>query len=438
MASAMKEFEHLKIQLEELKKATNSFGSKVIGTGGFGKVYQGEVLHSKGRSMVAIKRLNRFKEIMTLSRYTHKNLISLLGFCDEDDEKILVYEHASNGSLDRHLGSTILTWTQRLKICLDAARGLAYLHDHKGTQHRILHRDILLDDNWNAKLSDMGLSKIGLANQRHTVLFTNVVGTPGYCDPQYMYTYTLTKESDVYSFGVVLFEVLCGRLCYIYTNGELVILVPMWKQSYGHKKIDEIIFKDLMPPLDLASLEIFSDIAFQCLHGSRELRPTMPLVVKKLEIALKFQERHDMKRTNVPGASQKHTYVDEASALHSEGKGLFVNMGKMIREAAKGRDVDRSGGSAAVEGGKLVHFDNSVVITAGELFHARNERISETTYGNDYKAKLQNGDEVVVKRLREQFTKNHKEFEIEVNLVGKIRHPNLLATRAYYLDPKRR
>ncbi|KAF5786780.1 putative protein kinase RLK-Pelle-CrRLK1L-1 family [Helianthus annuus] len=236
MDSVMKEFEHLKIQLEELRKATDNFGSKVIGAGGFGKVYEGEVVHSKGRSMVAIKRLNRefgqgdpefLKEIMMLSRYAHKNLISLLGYCDEDGEKILVYEHASNGSLDRHLSSTALSWTQRLKICLDVARGIAYLHDDKGTQQRVLHRDIksaniLLDDKWNAKLSDMRLSKIGPANQQYTALFTNVVGTPGYCDPQYMHTYTLTKESDIYSFGVVLFEILCGRLCFQYTNGRSV------------------------------------------------------------------------------------------------------------------------------------------------------------------------------------------------------------------------
>ncbi|KAJ0697738.1 putative protein kinase RLK-Pelle-CrRLK1L-1 family [Helianthus annuus] len=285
MASVTKEFEHLKIHLEELKKATDSFGSKVIGAGGFGKVYKGEVSHSKGRSMVAIKRLNReygqgdpefWKEIMMLSRYTHSNLISLLGFCDENGEKIIVYEYASNGSLDRHLSSTALTWTQRLKICLDAARGIAYLHDHRDTQQRVLHRDIksaniLLDDNWNAKISDLGLSKLGPANQLHTLIFTNVVGTPGYCDPQYMETYSLTKESDIYSFGVVLFEVLCGILCYKYTKGRMLeILVPMWKQSYKRKKLDQIIFKDLMPPIDPNALKTFSNIAFQCLHNSRE------------------------------------------------------------------------------------------------------------------------------------------------------------------------
>ena len=181
------------------------------------EVFKGLYSHSEGRQIVAFNRLDRrfgqgdpefLKEILMLSRYTHENLISLLGFCDEDGEKIIVYEHAANGSLDRHLSSTTLTWRQRLKICLGAARGLCYLHEPKETHQRVIHRDIkssniLLDENWNAKISDMGLSKIGPANQKHTFLAANVVGTPVYIDPLYMHTYSLTKELDVYSFGVV-------------------------------------------------------------------------------------------------------------------------------------------------------------------------------------------------------------------------------------------
>ncbi|KAI3692241.1 hypothetical protein L6452_32054 [Arctium lappa] len=164
----MDEFQHLKIHVEEIKLATNNFGdSNLIGTGGFGKVYKGEISHSKGQSMGAIKRLDSrhgqgnsefWREIMMLSRYTHENLVSLLGYCDEAGEKILVYEHASHGSLDRHLSATTLTWMQRLRICVAAARGLNYLHDPKETHRRVLHRDIkssniLLDENWNAKRS---------------------------------------------------------------------------------------------------------------------------------------------------------------------------------------------------------------------------------------------------------------------------------------------
>ncbi|KAM0017857.1 putative protein kinase RLK-Pelle-LRR-I-1 family [Helianthus debilis subsp. tardiflorus] len=173
----------------------------------------------------------------------------------------------------------------------------------------------------------MGLSKFGPANQ-HSVLVTNVVGTPGYCDPQYMETYTLSKESDIYSFGVVLFEVLCGGLCFKTTTGQLEILVPMWKQNYIHKKLDHIIFKDLKPPMDPTSLGTFSEIAFQCLHYSREQRPTISLLVRKLEIAFKCQERHDMRiLTNVVGKYEKYNYFDE---LLSKGKEVFFNTGKKV------------------------------------------------------------------------------------------------------------
>ncbi|KAJ0697747.1 putative protein kinase RLK-Pelle-LRR-III family [Helianthus annuus] len=450
MASFMKEFEHLKIHLEDLKRATNSFGSKVIGAGGFGKVYEGEISPSKGRSKVAIKRLSRefgqgdpefLKEIMMLSRHSHKNLITLLGYCDEDGEKILVYEHASNGSLDRHLSSNVLTWAQRLKICLDAAKGLKYLHDHRGTHQRILHRDIksaniLLDDNWNAKLSDMGLSKFGPANQ-HSVLVTNVVGTPGYCDPQYMETYTLSKESDIYSFGVVLFEVLCGGLCFKTTTGQLEILVPMWKQNYIHKKLDHIIFKDLKPPMDPTSLETFSEIAFQCLHYSREQRPTTSLLVRKLEIAFKCQERHDvMKLTNVVGKYEKYNYFDK---LLSKGKEVFFNIGKKKKEGAKRKDAKGSAatvGKGAATKRELVHFDGTMIFTLEDLLRGSAEVMGKSTYGTYYKATLENGDCFTVVRLGLYLVKNQRKVEAELNLLGKISHRNLLTMRAYSLHPE--
>ncbi|KAI3795908.1 hypothetical protein L1987_38568 [Smallanthus sonchifolius] len=307
----MEEFHHLEIQLEDIKSATNNFGDdNIIGIGGFGKVYTGSISTSKGQIMVAFKRLDRrygqgdrefLNEIMMLSRYKHEHLISLLGFCNKDGERILVYEHALHGSLDRHLRATSLTWSQRLKICLEAARGISYLHDPNGTQQRVLHRDIkssniLLDENWNAKVSDFGLSKIGPANQHYSFLISNAVGTPGYLDPEYLEKYYLTKESDVYSFGVVLFEVLCGRLCFEYNNGRFHSLVQMWKQSYEQKKLDRIIFQDLNQQMDPSSLETFSSIAYQCLQKIYKERPTMARVVEVLETALRIQETYDVRK----------------------------------------------------------------------------------------------------------------------------------------------
>ncbi|MFS7923122.1 putative protein kinase RLK-Pelle-CrRLK1L-1 family [Helianthus anomalus] len=274
---------------------------------------------------------------MMLSRYTHENLISLLGFCDEDGEKILIYEHASNGSLDRHLRSTTFMWIQRLKACLDAARGLSYLHNDKVTQQRVLHRDIkssniLLGEFWNAKVSDMGLSKIGPDNQQNTTLITNVVGTVGYLDPKYLESCILTKESDVYSFGIVLFEVLCGRLCFEKIDGK--IPMRMWKQKYEENKLDEIIFQDLIQEMDPRSLKTYSDIAFQCLQEYRGGRPIMSLVVEKREAALEFQEIYDVMKHPldyemiIETAIPLLTYKSEEELKSCLFKWILLNDGK--------------------------------------------------------------------------------------------------------------
>ncbi|KAM0070547.1 putative protein kinase RLK-Pelle-CrRLK1L-1 family [Helianthus debilis subsp. tardiflorus] len=349
MVEFLEEFRYLKIKLEDIEIATNKFdANNVIGSGGFGKVYIGEISHTKGRSMAAFKRLDPrygqgipefWNEIMMLSRYEHQNIVSLLGFCDEVDEKILVYKYASHGSLDQHLNATSLTWTHRLKICLAVARAVQYLHDPKGTQQRVLHCDlkssnILLDKNWTVKVSDFGLSKMVPANQHHTVLITHAVGTPGYCDPLYKEMGLLTKESDIYSLGIVFFEVLCGRLCYEYPNGQCQILEPVWKKSYEQKKLDEIIFQGLMKQMDPNSLESFANIAYWCLNKSYVKRPTISHVVKQLEIALEFQEIFEV--TKQPKGYKEiikaaippliYRSIDELRMLLS--KGIFLNNGR--------------------------------------------------------------------------------------------------------------
>ncbi|KAL7615076.1 hypothetical protein Lser_V15G05654 [Lactuca serriola] len=303
-------FDQYKYKLDIINTATNNFAdNNYIAEGGFGKVYRGEFLDSKRLTIGAVKRLDRSKEqadisfwreIMLLTSHKHENIISLLGFCNEGEERIIVYEYASNKSLDFHLDKSNLTWIKRLKICLGAARGLACLHDPKGTQQRVLHRDIksaniLLDENWNAKIADFGLSKHGPANQQYTFVFSNPVGTLGYCDPNYIDKNELTKESDVYSFGVVLFEVLCSRPCVDLSCKDVRKNLAELVKSYHENNIDEIIDFKLKQQMEQNSRDTFVKLAYQCLEKDSSRRPPMALVVKMLASALKHQEDFEAK-----------------------------------------------------------------------------------------------------------------------------------------------
>ncbi|KAI3828649.1 hypothetical protein L1987_02757 [Smallanthus sonchifolius] len=211
----------------ELSSATDGFDEKwCIGQGGCGKVYKGKISDGPTNTY-AIKRLHFMSDqgepdfwvdVEMLSRLRHCNLVSLIGYCNEGKDMALVYEYMPNGTLYDHFHKkgTVLNWSQRLKICIGAARGLHYLHTGTGTQHGVIHRDvkssnILLDQNYAAKIADFGLAKIGPTNQTHTYVSTAVKGTFGYMDPDYFYTGRLTRKSDVYAFGVVLLEVMCGR-----------------------------------------------------------------------------------------------------------------------------------------------------------------------------------------------------------------------------------
>ncbi|GJX40515.1 serine/threonine/dual specificity protein kinase, catalytic domain-containing protein [Tanacetum coccineum] len=298
--------------LADIRSATQNFNDTlVVGQGGFGKVYVGHIkIENSSSTMVAIKRSESISnqgapefraEIETLSKLRHAHLVSLLGYCNDEQEMIIVYEYMSHGTLSDHLhkSNTPLSWSQRLKIALGAARGLDYLHTGAGTKHGVVHRDvkstnILLDEDWEAKISDFGLAKIYPTNQSSTYADSFIKGTFGYMDPNIFMTGKFTRKTDVFAFGVVLFELLTGRQALI-RDGDEDLSLATWAQSSikNRNLLDEIVAVELRREVSTKSLKEFSQIAYRCLDSDPKERPTMSEVVVALELLESSREKFE-------------------------------------------------------------------------------------------------------------------------------------------------
>ncbi|CAA7045850.1 unnamed protein product [Microthlaspi erraticum] len=280
----------------EVVTMTNNF-KRVLGKGGFGMVYHGTV---NGNEQVAVKMLSHsssqgykeFKaEVELLLRVHHKNLVGLVGYCDEGENLALIYEYMANGDLREHMsgnrGGSILNWETRLKIVVESAQGLEYLHN--GCKPPMVHRDvkttnILLNEHFQAKLADFGLSR-SFPIEGETHVSTVVAGTPGYLDPEYYRTNWLNEKSDVYSFGIVLLELITNQ--------------PVINQSREKPHIAEWVgfmltkgdIKNIMDPklygdYDSGSVWRAVELAMSCLNPSSARRPTMSQVVIELNECL--------------------------------------------------------------------------------------------------------------------------------------------------------
>jgi len=286
---------------EELRKITNNFSeANDIGNGGYGKVYRGTLPSGQ---LVAVKRsqqgslqgsLEFRTEIELLSRVHHKNVVSLVGFCLDQDEQILVYEYVPNGTLKESLtgkSGVRLDWRRRLRVVLGAAKGVAYLHELADPP--IVHRDIkssnvLLDERLNAKVSDFGLSK-PLGEDGRGQVTTQVKGTMGYLDPEYYMTQQLTEKSDVYSFGVLMLEVATARKPLErgrYIVREVKAALDRSKDLYGlHELLDPALGA---APSALAGLEQYVDLALRCVEEAGADRPSMGEAVGEIERMVKM------------------------------------------------------------------------------------------------------------------------------------------------------
>ncbi|XP_076938365.1 putative serine/threonine-protein kinase PBL18 [Bidens hawaiensis] len=454
-------------EFTEIQIATENFhDSLIIGSGGFGKVYKGNVIHGSSLVAAAIKRLDAMSnqgatefwaEVEMLSMLRHCNLVSLMGYCNYEKEKILVYEYMSNGTLDDHLHKhhTPLSWLQRLNICIGAGRGLHYLHTGTGIESGVIHRDvkssnILLHESWAAKISDFGLSKIGPTNQPSTYVNTHVKGSFGYFDPNYFSTGKLTRKSDVYAFGVVLLEVLCRKRAVDRSLDEEQWGLVTWVQdSIKEGNLKHIIDSNIRREISPKCLKEFVRIAERCLHNSPKQRPTMAEVLFSLESLVVIQEKFNNSlqaagNTTIfgrmvdmlPFSLNGENTVQGDSKLSSNSKGdkrladytvcVDNNMFPEMKEIYADSQCPSPG---------LKEFGFDDLKKATREFSPK-RLLGEGGFGNVFLgwvepktlAPTKHGDgiAVVVKRSNHGSRQAYVEWLFKVNFIGELAHPNIL------------
>jgi serine/threonine protein kinase len=315
----------------ELEKATDKFSSKrVLGEGGFGRVYHGV---TEEGTEIAVKLLTRdiqngngdrefIAEIEMLSRLHHRNLVKLIGICIEGHTRCLIYEVVPNGSVESHLhgvdkSKSPLDWDARLKIALGAARGLAYLHEDSNP--RVIHRDfkasnVLLENDFTPKVSDFGLAREATEGSHH--ISTRVMGTFGYVAPEYAMTGHLLVKSDVYSYGVVLLELLSGRKPVDMSQPSGQENLVTWARPLltSREGLQDLVDPSLSGTYDFDDMAKVAAIASMCVHTEVTHRPFMGEVVQALKLIY-----NDSDETVGDYCSQR-----ESSAVASDFKGEFV------------------------------------------------------------------------------------------------------------------
>ncbi|VFQ86848.1 unnamed protein product [Cuscuta campestris] len=314
--------------LRELEVSTNGFSHEnVIGEGGYGIVYHGVL---EDETMVAVKNLlnNRgqaekeFKvEVEAIGRIRHKNLVRLLGYCAEGVQRMLVYEYVDNGNLEKWLHGDVgphspLTWEIRMNIILGVAKGLSYLHD--GLEPKVIHRDIkssniLLDKQWNPKLSDFGLAKLLCSEKSY--ITTRVMGTFGYVAPEYASTGMLNERSDVYSFGILVMEMITGRSTIDYSRPSAEVNLVEWvKSMVSNRNVEGIWDPKLEEKPSSRALKCILLVALRCVDPNAQKRPKMAHVLHTLE-ADDFPLRDDKRSTGRDHTRSHHDCDSQEGAI---------------------------------------------------------------------------------------------------------------------------
>ncbi|KAK6912072.1 Serine-threonine/tyrosine-protein kinase, catalytic domain [Dillenia turbinata] len=329
---------------EELDAATNGFSrDNLLGQGGFGYVFKGVLPNGREVAVKQLKAESRqgereFQaEVEIISRVHHKHLVSLVGYCITGSQRMLVYEFVPNKTMEFHLhgkGRPVMNWATRMRIALGAANGLAYLHED--CKPKIIHRDIkasniLLDENFEAKVSDFGLAKFSLDTETH--ISTRIMGTFGYLAPEYALTGKLTEKSDVFSFGVVLLELITGRRPVDRSQAVEDSLVDwarhLLPQALENGKYEALIDPQLQNDYDSSEMTRMIGCAAACIRHSARLRPRMSQVVRALEGNIQLSE---LNAGCVPGYSSPFSPQGSSESESGPYRGDMKNFERIALE----------------------------------------------------------------------------------------------------------
>ncbi|XP_077210907.1 L-type lectin-domain containing receptor kinase IX.1-like [Tasmannia lanceolata] len=317
---------------KQLSKATQNFSKQnLLGTGGFGSVFRGEI--SDPPSIIAVKKISStskqgereyLAEICTIGRLRHKNIVQLQGWCHERDHLLLVYEYMPNGSLDRFISKGFLDWRMRYNVLTGLASALLYLHEDCG-HTVVVHRDVkpnnvMLDANYNAHLGDFGLARL---LQNETSVTTMLAGTPGYLAPECSYTGKATPESDVFGFGIVVLEVVCGRRS-VGGIGENNLVDYVWELHGKGELLQGAVGPWLDGKFEEEELVRALVVGLSCSHPDPMLRPKMRKVVQV------FTNSNEPLMV-LPASRPNAIYVPVLSSSHSSNA-----MGSIVATTSSG------------------------------------------------------------------------------------------------------
>ncbi|WCJ44093.1 G-type lectin S-receptor-like serine/threonine-protein kinase At1g34300 [Euphorbia peplus] len=357
---------------KDLHRTTKGFKEK-LGAGGFGAVYKGILAN---RTAVAVKRLEGIEqgekqfrmEVATISSTHHLNLVRLIGFCSEGRHRLLVYEFMKHGSLDHFLFSAedqsakLLNWQQRFSIAIGTARGITYLHEE--CRDCIVHCDIkpeniLLDENYNAKVSDFGLAKLVNPKDHRSITLKSVRGTRGYLAPEWLANLPITSKSDVYSYGMVLLEIVSGRRNYEVSEGTERKKFTVWAyEEFEKGNVNAIIDKRLgKQDVNMEQVKRAIEVSFWCIQEQPSHRPMIGKVVQMLEGILEIEKppapkvftEVSINSTSMnmsSNASILSTFAASASAATPSSFSSYQTIG--VSPLPSGRNLDKPSSSLLV------------------------------------------------------------------------------------------